>query len=140
MTRQALAQGATFIMWPESSTPFYFEHDLLRGGAIRRLATEGRATLLIGSDQLEPIKATPSPVQAEPRYYNAAFLVRPDGSIGAVYRKMHLVPFGEYVPAKRLLFFVGPIVEARHRTSPPEPNLCSCRLTDTQSAPRSAMR
>ena len=112
MTRQALAQGATFIIWPESSTPFYFENDLLRGGAIRRLATEGRATLLIGSDQLEPIKATPSPVKAEPRYYNAAFLVRPDGSIGAVYRKMHLVPFGEYVPAKRLLFFVGTIVEA----------------------------
>jgi apolipoprotein N-acyltransferase len=112
MTRQALAQGATFIMWPESSTPFYFENDLLRGGAIRRLATEGRATLLIGSDQLEPIKATPSPVQPEPRYYNAAFLVRPDGSIGAVYRKMHLVPFGEYVPAKRLLFFVGTIVAA----------------------------
>ena len=28
MTRQALAQGATFILWPESSTPFYFEQDL----------------------------------------------------------------------------------------------------------------
>ena len=46
------------------------------------------------------------------RYYNAAFLVKPDGTIGAVYRKMHLVPFGEYVPLKRLLFFVGPLVEA----------------------------
>ena len=32
MTRQALGQGATFIIWPESSTPFYFEHDLVRGG------------------------------------------------------------------------------------------------------------
>jgi hypothetical protein len=46
------------------------------------------------------------------RYYNAAFLVRPDGGVGAVYRKMHLVPFGEYVPLQTLLFFVGPIVEA----------------------------
>ncbi|MDQ3441151.1 MAG: apolipoprotein N-acyltransferase, partial [Planctomycetota bacterium] len=45
-------------------------------------------------------------------YYNAAFLVKSDGSVGAVYRKMHLVPFGEYVPLKSLLFFVGPIVEA----------------------------
>jgi len=46
------------------------------------------------------------------RYYNAAFLVGPDGQVGGVYRKMHLVPFGEYVPLQRLLFFVGPIVEA----------------------------
>jgi apolipoprotein N-acyltransferase len=114
MTRQALDQGAKLIMWPESSTPFYFERDLVRGAAIRRLAVEGQATLLIGSDQVEPIKAVPG--QPEPqrteRYYNAAFLVKPDGSIGAVYRKMHLVPFGEYVPAKRVFFFVGPIIDA----------------------------
>ena len=38
--------------------------------------------------------------------------MKPDGQVGAVYRKMHLVPFGEYVPLKDLLFFVGPIVEA----------------------------
>lgn len=112
MTRQALAAGATFILWPESSTPFYFEHDLLRGGAIRRLATEAGATLLIGSDQVEPMKAVREAQPPDARYYNAAFLLKPDGEVGAVYRKMHLVPFGEYVPLKNLLFFVGPIVEA----------------------------
>jgi apolipoprotein N-acyltransferase len=112
MTRQALARGATFIIWPESSTPFYFENDLLRGSTIRRLATEGKATLLIGSDQIEPVRAEPGRHKPEERTYNAAFLIRPDGQVGAVYRKMHLVPFGEYVPAQRLLFFVGPIVEA----------------------------
>jgi apolipoprotein N-acyltransferase len=112
MSRQALGQGATFIIWPESSTPFYFEHDLLRGGAIRRLAREGKATFLIGSDQVEPVRAAPGLPRPEARTYNAAFLVKPDGQIGAVYRKMHLVPFGEYVPLQRLLFFVKPIVEA----------------------------
>ena len=112
MTRRALAAGATFILWPESSTPFYFEHDLVRGGAIRRLASEAGATLLIGSDQVEPLKAVPATEKPDARYYNAAFLLQPDGQIGAVYRKMHLVPFGEYVPLKDLLFFVGPIVEA----------------------------
>lgn len=111
MTRQALAAGASFIIWPESSTPFYFEHDMLRGGAIRRLASEARATLLIGSDQVEPVAAVAAE-KPDPRYYNAAFLLKPDGQVGAVYRKMHLVPFGEYVPLKDLLFFVGPIVEA----------------------------
>jgi apolipoprotein N-acyltransferase len=111
MTRQALASGATFIIWPESSTPFYFEHDLLRGAVIRRLASEAKATLLIGSDQVEPVRAEARKEPAQ-RLYNAAFLVRPDGQVGAVYRKMHLVPFGEYVPAQRLLFFVGPLVES----------------------------
>jgi apolipoprotein N-acyltransferase len=110
MTRQALAQGATFILWPESSTPFYFEHDLLRGAAIRRLAREGGATLLIGSDQIEPIKAEEGRTESEQRWYNAAFLVKPNGEVGAVYRKMHLVPFGEYVPAAWLFSFVGQIV------------------------------
>ncbi|HSC28819.1 MAG TPA: apolipoprotein N-acyltransferase, partial [Vicinamibacterales bacterium] len=112
MTRQAIGRGARFVIWPESSTPFYFEEDLLRGGAIRRLARESGAALLIGSDQLEVVPGAASGRQAEARYYNAAFLVQPDGRVGAVYRKMHLVPFGEYVPLERLLFFVGPIVEA----------------------------
>jgi apolipoprotein N-acyltransferase len=112
MTRQALAKGATFILWPESSTPFYFENDLVRGAAVRRLAREGNATLLIGSDQVEPIKTVADTSANDSRYYNAAFLVRPDGVVGGVYRKMHLVPFGEYVPLKRLLFFVGPIIES----------------------------
>jgi len=112
MTRQALAQGATFILWPESSTPFYFERDITRGAAIRRLAAESHATLLVGSDQIEQVKAVATGDPPAERYYNAAFLVKPDGSVGAVYRKMHLVPFGEYVPLKSVLFFVGPIVEA----------------------------
>ena len=119
MTREALEhRGATLILWPESATPFYFERDLIRGGEIRRLAREAGATLLIGSDQVEPMKATSATDKPEELYYNAAFLVKPDGSIGAVYRKMHLVPFGEYVPLKSLLFFVGPIVEAVSAFSP----------------------
>ncbi|MGE3508899.1 MAG: apolipoprotein N-acyltransferase, partial [Vicinamibacterales bacterium] len=42
----------------------------------------------------------------------SAFLLSPDGETAAVYRKMHLVPFGEYVPLKELLFFAAPLVEA----------------------------
>lgn len=114
LTRDAIARGATFIIWPESSLPVYFEQDLARAGVIRTLAREANVTLLIGSDQVEPPadRALLRSHPAEERLYNAAFLVRPDGSTGGVYRKMHLVPFGEYVPMQRLLFFVGPIVEA----------------------------
>lgn len=112
MTRSALADGATFIMWPESATPFFFEEDIVRGGTLRRIAQESGATLLFGSDQVEPIKAELGITRPSRRLYNAAFLVKPDGRVGAVYRKMHLVPFGEYVPLKNIFFFVGPIIES----------------------------
>jgi apolipoprotein N-acyltransferase len=112
MTREAIAQGATFIMWPESATPLPFEQDIVGGSAIRRLAVESKVTLLVGSDQVEPIKAATTDTKAEARYYNAAFLVKPDGTVGAIYRKMHLVPFGEYVPLQSVLFFAGPIIGA----------------------------
>jgi apolipoprotein N-acyltransferase len=112
MTRAALAQGATFILWPESATPLPFEQDIVGGSAIRRLAIESKATLLIGSDQAEAITAPVPGEKAQDRAYNAAFLVKPDGTVGAVYRKMHLVPFGEYVPLQSVLYFVGPIIGA----------------------------
>jgi apolipoprotein N-acyltransferase len=104
MTRQAIAQGADLVVWPESSTPYPFELEHAAAESIRRLARDARVPILFGSDQIERGVST--------RYYNSAYLVRADGSTGAVYRKMHLVPFGEYVPLKRLLFFAEPLVEA----------------------------
>jgi apolipoprotein N-acyltransferase len=112
LSRQAAAAGAEFIVWPESSLPFFFEEDPFGARLVRRLVEETGATYLIGSDQIE--RGQPD------RYYNAAFLLSPDGRTTAVYRKMHLVPFGEYVPLKRLLFFVSPLVEAVADFSPGE--------------------
>jgi apolipoprotein N-acyltransferase len=120
LSRSAIGEGAAFILWPESSLPFYFEHDQEGVAPLRRLAREGRAAFLVGSDQIEPVTfvAGPRAPEARDRYYNAAFLVGPDGATAGVYRKMHLVPFGEYVPLKDLLFFVQPIVEAVSDFSP----------------------
>jgi apolipoprotein N-acyltransferase len=103
LSKQAAANGAQFLMWPESATPFYFEEDPT-GGVVRGLARGLGMPLLLGSDEIED--ATP------PRTYNAAFMLDTHGSTAAVYRKIQLVPFGEYVPFQRALFFVGPLVEA----------------------------
>ena len=111
MTREAIGRGAQFVLWPESSTPEPYEQDLAAGAEIRRLAQQSHITLLIGSDQVEPVRPEAGKTP-QVRYYNAAYLVQPDGTTGAIYRKIHLVPFGEYVPLKRVLFFVGPIVDA----------------------------
>ncbi len=62
---------------------------------------------LVGTDEFE------RGADGQPdRYYNTAVLVGPDGLSRGSYRKVRLVPFGEYVPFKRLLFFVGPLIEA----------------------------
>ena len=110
MSREAAARGATFIIWPESATPFFFQEDPVGGDAIRELAAETRAALLFGSDQVEAGRP--------PRYYNSAFLIDPNGMLLATYRKVHLVPFGEYVPLKSLLPFVAPLVESVSDFSP----------------------
>jgi apolipoprotein N-acyltransferase len=110
LTQQAASRGATLVVWPESSTPFLFEYDAGGNAAIRNAARMFGISLLFGSDQFEP--GPPA------RFYNSAFLLSPDGRTAAVYRKMHLVPFGEFVPLKRLLFFVGPLVEAVSDFSP----------------------
>jgi len=110
MSREAAAGGARFVIWPESSTPFFFEEDSAGADAVRTLARDTGVYLLFGSDQIER--------GHEPRFYNSAFLIGPEGGTRAVYRKMHLVPFGEYVPLKQLLFFVAPLVESVSDFSP----------------------
>jgi len=102
-TRGAIGAGAQIVMWPESSTPFMFEEDPIGAERLRTLAREAHVALVFGSDQIE--HTTPM------KYFNSAFLVRPDGTTGGVYRKMQLVPFGEYVPMQRLLFFAAPLTE-----------------------------
>jgi apolipoprotein N-acyltransferase len=111
MSREAIAQGASFIIWPESATPFVFADNLGGAEEVRRLARSANAAVLLGSDQVE--RGGP-----DNRWYNSAYLVGPDGNTQAVYQKMHLVPFGEYVPLKPLFFFASRLVEAVSDFSP----------------------
>src|SRR5438067_9113431 len=80
MTREAIGRNAQFVLWPESSMPDLYEADMAGGEAIRRLARQAKITLLIGSDQMEPVKAVPLRKPPAPHYYNAAYLIEPDGS------------------------------------------------------------
>jgi apolipoprotein N-acyltransferase len=104
LTRESARRGARLVIWPESSTPFFFEEEPSGRAAIVDAVRAAGVWLLLGSDEVDR--------GAPPRYYNAAFLVAPDGTVAPSYRKVHLVPFGEYVPFKGMLFFVAPLVES----------------------------
>jgi apolipoprotein N-acyltransferase len=110
MTRQAIAEGAQVVVWPESSTPFFFEENRVGAEQVRTVARQARVPILLGSDQIE--------YGPPEKFYNAAFLVRADGTTAGAYRKIHLVPFGEYVPLRNLLFFAAPLVKEVSEFSP----------------------
>jgi len=58
-----------------------------------------------------------SPVEAGERTFNSVLLARPDGAVERA-DKRHLVPFGEYVPLRRLLPFLGTIARGIGDFSP----------------------
>jgi apolipoprotein N-acyltransferase len=104
MTRQAVAEGAELVVWPESSTPFIFDEDPVGEALVRGVVASTGVPLLFGTDEIERGEKN--------RYFNSAFMLDSGGATAAVYRKIHLVPFGEYVPFTHLLFFVKPLVES----------------------------
>ena len=104
LTRAAATGGARLVVWPEAATPFAFQNDPLRADAIRQVARAAGTHLLLGTTDVRH--------EGVPRYYNAAVMVDAAGETAGIYHKHHLVPFGEYVPLRRLLFFVSPLVES----------------------------
>ena len=103
LTKMAIDDDAKLIVWPEAAVPFMLGDDPVAAAPIRRLARESGVHLLIGT--------TDTIFDNEMHYYNAAVMIDDKGDSGDVYRKRHLVPFGEYVPLRRALFFVSPLVE-----------------------------
>jgi apolipoprotein N-acyltransferase len=91
------------IVWPESPSPFYTSDPVLRL-TLSDLARQSQTWVLAGSIGI--LNANQSPDQAT-RMFNSASLVSPQGDWVARYDKMHLVPFGEYVPLKRIFAFAS---------------------------------
>jgi apolipoprotein N-acyltransferase len=89
------------IVWPESPAPFYSSDPIFRG-AISTLARNADAWVLTGS-----IGIRGSGQGSAAQIYNSAALVSPSGDWVSRYDKVHLVPFGEYVPFKRIFAFAG---------------------------------
>jgi apolipoprotein N-acyltransferase len=94
------------IVWPESPAPFYIPDPKFREG-LAEVAESQKAFVLAGSLGVDH----PEGAEAASALLNSAVLVKPDGSLGLRYDKIHLVPFGEYVPFKRLFNFAGKITK-----------------------------
>lgn len=112
-TKTNTKSSPALVVWPETALPFYpLGGDHM--GPLRNLVAGQEMALLTGAPWYEIIDRQNNKV----KFYNSGLLLQPDGQFAGKYYKAHLVPFGEYVPLKKFLFFLAPLVEAVGDFSP----------------------
>jgi apolipoprotein N-acyltransferase len=86
-------RDATILIWPESAFPFFLTHEADAMAQIAELLPKG-TVLITGAVRAPDLP----PGTRVTRAYNSIYLIDHDGSILSFYDKLHLVPFGEYLP------------------------------------------
>ncbi len=102
LSLEVAKDAPALIVWPETAVPFFLRYEPALRGRVLDIAAETGSYLLVGSPDAEPSTAA----NGGTRYRNSAFLISPQRELLSRYDKIHMVPFGEYVPLKSILFFV----------------------------------
>ena len=95
---EAAADKPDLIIWPEASVPGLWGQDDAEFAQVFSLAGQFNTHLLVGAVSY-----------FNQNYFNSALFINPQGSLVATYNKMHLVPFGEYIPFKNIFPFLETI-------------------------------
>jgi apolipoprotein N-acyltransferase len=90
------------LIIPESPSPVAFEYDSEYRQNLERLASGFSMGLVFNNIREEK-------AEGNTRYFNSAYFISQDGRLVDVYDKMHLVPFGEYIPMKEIFSFIQTI-------------------------------
>jgi len=105
LTEQTVANNPAakigLVVWPESPAPFFTNDPRVRG-AVGEMAHKTNAWVVAGA--IGSNSPTPN---SDGTIFNSAALVSPNGEWKARYDKVHLVPFGEYLPFPSLFSFAG---------------------------------
>ncbi|MFH1386786.1 MAG: apolipoprotein N-acyltransferase [bacterium] len=94
LTRQATKEQPAIIIWPETAIFSYLLRDPALLPRIQSLAKESEAWLIIGTPHYT----------VDGNAYNSLVSISPSGEVVSRYDKQRLVPFGEYLPFKPLLY------------------------------------
>ncbi len=93
LSKDAAEEKPDFLIWPESATYCYLRYNSLYLNLLRAFSNELKIPIFTGSLDVEYDKS-----DNKAKYYNSAFLIKPFSNDLDVYSKIHLVPFGEWIP------------------------------------------
>ncbi|MCP5462504.1 MAG: apolipoprotein N-acyltransferase [bacterium] len=105
LTRQAAVHNPDIIIWPESSLPGFFRYDENSTYTVFSLLADLKIPMVFGGNRVEYI-------DDRVFYYNSAYYAVPDNDSVRTYDKIHLVPYGEYIPQKKVLTQLVPRLES----------------------------
>ena len=103
LTRQARDAGATVVVWPETAAPFIYGWEAELSRRLEAIAVSGGVPILFGAPWFDPAEGG--------KFYNSVFQMDARGVVLGRYDKRHLVPFGEYIPLRPILFFLNKLTE-----------------------------
>ncbi len=106
LTKEAVKTGSDLIIWPEAASPALLGEDDASFAKIFALCKEINTPLLLGAV-----------VKEKEENFNSALLLDGQGQIAGRYDKLHLVPFGEYIPLKNIFPFLETIAPIGDITS-----------------------
>jgi len=124
LSKELLQQPRDLLVWPEAAVTTFFNEAWESRDSVYRSLTYFDAYFLFGSIARQEENGSK-------KYFNSAFLLSPRGEkLLGRYDKMHLVPFGEYVPMQKLLFWVDAIAKGNTGNTHPGQKI---ELLDTGS-------
>lgn len=103
LTREASRKKPDLIVWPETSVPGYFELEADIFERMTRLSKDTKIPLIIGSFGYD--------FENHGKLFNSAILIKNEAQDFERYNKLHLVPFGEFVPLERWFGFIRNFVD-----------------------------
>lgn len=98
LSREARTLGAEVVVWPETAAPFFYGWEPDLDPLVDNVAAANGMPILFGAPWFDP--------SAGGKYYNSVFQLDSHGVARGRYDKRHLVPFGEYIPLRNILFFM----------------------------------
>ena len=103
LTLQSRPFGPDLVVWPETAVPLFFQDGEPLARSVLNTSREAGAHMIFGSPAYRRDRNSVS-------FFNRAYLTSPSADVLGSYDKVHLVPFGEYVPMKRFLPFIQRLV------------------------------